>query len=62
MYYAELWDTKMGKMVLKVMIAPTLSAHRAPDPVLDAMNTVVIIAVKVNFVTELILVRETTVC
>lgn len=59
-YYAGI--QRWGKMLLKVMIVPIMSVHCAPDPVLVATNTVVIITVKVNFVIELSLVREKQQC
>lgn len=62
MCWAKLWDTKVDKMVLKVMRAAMLRVYCVPNPRLGAVDTVIIITVKVNFVMERLLVKDKTMC
>lgn len=53
MCLAKLWDTQMNKMLLKMMRTGTLPADCAPVSVPDAVETIVLITIQMDFITEL---------
>ena len=59
---SKLWDAKSDEMMLKIMTAALLRASCVPDPGLGAMNTAVIITVKMNFAMYLSLVKDEPQC